>query len=395
MPSRSDPDNWTIKIAHNMAHIDAAAWDACANPTGAFDPFVGHAFLLALEESKSATAQSGWAPHHILIEDDKGVLLGCVPLYLKNNSQGEYVFDQGWADAYMRAGGKYYPKLQLSVPFTPATGRRLLVRRGPDSELIKQNLIAALKKLTLESKTSSLHVTFTTEEEWHEFGKHDFLLRTDKQFHWINRGYGSFKEFLDDLASRKRKNLRKERIAAVDAEIEIERITGDALTEHHWDAFYTFYMDTSMRKWGQPYLTREFFSMVNESLADQTLLIMCKREGRYIAGALNFIGGDTLYGRNWGCLEDHPYLHFEACYYQAIEFAIEKGLSKVEAGAQGAHKLARGYTPTPTYSAHFIPDPNFREAVRDYLQEERRYIQSDIEVLSTHTPFKHPSDERD
>ncbi len=394
MPTRSDPDNWTIKLAHKMSHINAVAWDACANPVGAYDPFVSHAFLLALEESGSAEAQTGWAPHHILIEDGDGQILGAVPLYLKNHSQGEYVFDHGWADAYMRAGGQYYPKFQASVPFTPATGRRLLVQPGADVAVIRQHLITALKKLTKDAKVSSLHVTFMPKEEWTEFGENEFLLRTDKQFHWINQGYGSFEDFLEDLTSRKRKNLRKERAAALCNGIEIERLAGDALTENHWDAFYGFYVDTGLRKWGRPYLTREFFSMVNETLADHSLLVLCKRDGRYIAGALNFIGSDTLYGRNWGCVEDHPYLHFETCYYQAIEFAIEKGLKKVEAGAQGAHKLARGYTPTHTYSAHYIPDPNFREAVRDYLEEERRYIESDIDMLSTHTPFRHPSAEK-
>ncbi len=394
MPTPSSSDSWTIKLAHKTAHIDAAAWDACANPDGTYDPFVSHAFLLALEESGSADAQTGWAPHHILIEDGKGILLGAAPLYLKNHSQGEYVFDHGWADAYMRAGGQYYPKFQVSAPFTPVTGRRLLARPGADENKIKQQLIAAMKKLTLDAKVSSLHVTFMPEEEWHEFGRHDFLLRTDKQFHWENRGYSSFKDFLDDLASRKRKNLRKERLAALAPGIEIERVTGDDLQERHWDAFYGFYVDTGLRKWGRPYLTREFFSMVNETLADQTLLVLCKRDGRYIAGALNFIGGDALYGRNWGCVEDHPYLHFETCYYQAIDFAIERGLKKVEAGAQGAHKLARGYSPAPTYSAHYIPDPHFRDAVRDYLEEERRYIKSDIDLLSTHTPFRHANPDK-
>lgn len=394
MLSRSDPDSWTIKLAHSMAHVDATSWDACANPGDAYDPFVSHAFLHALEASGSAVRETGWAPHHILLEDGTGRILGAVPLYLKSHSQGEYVFDQGWADAFMRAGGKYYPKFQVSVPFTPATGRRLLVPPGPDENILKRHLIDSLKQITLNADISSLHVTFMPENEWEKFGEQGYLQRTDRQFHWVNKGYLSFEEFLEDLSSRKRKNLRKERAAALAPGIEIERVTGDALQEHHWDAFYAFYIDTGMRKWGRPYLTREFFSAINETLADHTLLILCKREGRYIAGALNFIGSDTLYGRNWGCIEDHPFLHFETCYYQAIDFAIERKLQKVEAGAQGTHKLARGYIPTPTYSAHYIPNPHFRDAVHDYLEEERRYVDSDIEVLSAHTPFRHTNNEK-
>lgn len=385
-----DADQIVMKVAPKMADIDAAAWDACANPGGdiADNPFLSHAFLRALEESGSASPRTGWAPHHLLLEEPDGTLAGVVPMYLKNHSRGEYVFDYGWADAFERAGGSYYPKLQVSVPFTPATGRRILARPGLFQEQVEDQLTAGIIELSRQLDVSSVHLTFLEQTQWNRLGEVGFLQRTDQQFHWLNDGYETFEDFLNALSSRKRKNLRKERERALENGIEIEWLTGTELTEDHWDAFYQFYMDTGARKWGSPYLTREFFSEINSTFADKTLLIMAKREGRYIAGALNFIGSDTLFGRNWGCLEDHPFLHFECCYYQAIDFAIKHGLKRVEAGAQGAHKLARGYIPTHTYSAHYIANPSFRDAVARYLDQERTHIDHDIAALSHHTPFR-------
>jgi len=389
-----DAEQVIMKVVPRMQDIQAAAWNACANPGGDIpdNPFLSHAFLLALEESGSAHPQTGWAPHHLVLEEPDGSYAGVVPMYLKNHSRGEYVFDHGWADAFERAGGDYYPKIQISVPFTPATGRRLLARPGVFQEQTEDQLTAGIVELARQLKVSSVHLTFLEKTQWARLGALGFLQRTDQQFHWINEGYETFEGFLDSLTSRKRKNLRKERERALENDIEIEWITGSQLRDEHWDAFYEFYTDTGMRKWGSPYLTRTFFAMISENMADQTLLIMAKRNGKYIAGALNFIGSDTLFGRNWGCIEDHPFLHFECCYYQAIDFAIARGLKTVEAGAQGAHKLARGYVPTHTYSAHYISNPSFREAVKNYLEQERQHVDHDIAALSGHTPFKSPQD---
>lgn len=384
-----------IRIVQSLKEVDPAQWNACAQPPGEpTNPFLSHEFLSALEESGSATKQTGWMPYHLVLEDGCGGIAGCMPMYLKSHSRGEYVFDYGWADAFERAGGRYYPKLQVSVPFTPATARKLLVRpdaRG-ETETRKAQLFAGMAEIARRTEISSVHLTFVPEDEWSWLGEHGLLLRTDSQFHWENRGYETFQDFLEDLASRKRKNLRKEREKAVENDIEIEWVTGSDLTEAHWDAFYEFYMDTGARKWGTPYLTRSFFSLISERLAERTLLIMAKREGRYIAGALNFIGDDTLFGRNWGTIEHHPFLHFECCYYQAIDFAISRGLKRVEAGAQGAHKLARGYLPAKTYSAHYIAHAGFREAVESYLNEERRYVDHDMEVMEEHSPFRHETE---
>jgi len=391
-----DAEQVVMKVVPRMADISAVAWNACANPGGDIpdNPFLSHAFLSALEESGSATPQTGWAPHHLVLEEPDGSYAGVVPIYLKNHSRGEYVFDHGWADALERAGGNYYPKLQVSIPFTPATGRRLLARPGIFQEQTEDQLTAGMVELARQLDVSSVHLTFLSKNQWSRLGELGFLQRTDQQFHWLNNQYETFDDFLTVLTSRKRKNLRKERERALDNDIEIEWITGADLTEAHWDAFYGFYTDTGMRKWGSPYLTRSFFSMINETMPDQTLLVMAKREGRYVAGALNFIGSDTLFGRNWGCVEDHPFLHFECCYYQAIDFAISRGLKKVEAGAQGAHKLARGYLPTHTYSAHYISNPSFREAVERYLEQERNHVDHDIAALSEHAPFKNSNDQR-
>ena len=382
-----DAPGRTARIVHSIADVPAAAWNACANPGGAiaYNPFLDHAFLLALEASGSATARTGWQPFHVVLEDS-GRVVGVVPMYLKNHSRGEYVFDHAWADAWHRAGGKYYPKLQVSVPFTPATGRRLLAK--PSAGDVEQQLIAACVQVARQTEVSSLHLTFLPEEQWRALGDAGLLQRVDQQFHWQNHGYASFDDFLGELASKKRKNLKRERREAVENGIDIEWVTGSDIREHHWDAFFKFYMDTGSRKWGSPYLTRKFFSFVTETMADRILLVMCRRDGRYIAGALNFIGSDALYGRNWGCIEDHRFLHFEACYYQAIDFAIDRKLARVEAGAQGPHKVARGYVPQPTYSAHWIADAGFRDAIARYLEEERAYVQQDIDYLNEHTPFR-------
>ena len=376
----------SARILHGIDEIDAETWDRCANPPAEpFNPFLTHSFLHALEASGSTTARTGWQPFHLALEE-RGAVLGVVPMYVKGHSQGEYVFDYAWADAWHRAGGKYYPKLQGSVPFTPATGRRLLSRsKGQETE---QALLGACAQVAEKIGVSSLHFTFMPERQWRLAGESGYLRRMDQQFHWHNPGYDSFDAFLADLSSRKRKNLRRERRDAVAAGITVEWVTGDDLTEAHWDDFYRFYTDTGSRKWGSPYLTREFFSRINESMAEHTLLVMCSRGGRYIAGALNFIGGDALYGRNWGCVEDHRFLHFEACYYQAIDFAIAHKLARVEAGAQGPHKVARGYLPQATYSAHWIQDPGLRAAVARFLSEERHHVQQDIDWIERHSPFK-------
>ncbi len=389
----------TIRMARSLAEVDPAAWDACANPATPaavepesqeerFNPFITHAFLNACEASGSAVARTGWGGAHVLVEDGEGRLLAAAPCYLKSHSMGEYVFDQGWADAYERAGGRYYPKLQISVPFTPAPGRRLLVAAGPRAGEARAALIKGLRAVMETVGASSTHVTFLTKGEWDALGAEGFLQRTNKQFHFFDKGYGDFEGFLNSLASRKRKAIRRERKDALSAGVEIEWATGEDLTKAHWDAFYAFYMDTGSRKWGTPYLTRKFFTLLSETMADRVLLIMAKREGRYIAGALNLIGDDALYGRNWGCTEEHPFLHFEVCYYQAIDFALSRGLKRVEAGAQGEHKLLRGYEPIETYSAHAIADPRLEKAVAQFLREERREMARVIEAYAEHTPFR-------
>ena len=389
MPQRA------ARILHDICAIDAAAWNRCANPCGPasadYNPFLDHRFLYALEESGSVAAKTGWQPFHVVLsERDGGVddAIGAMPMYLKSHSRGEYVFDGGWAEAFYRAGGRYYPKLQVSVPFTPATGRRLLAAAGQDVEEIERQLLSVGIQVAQQTEASSLHLTFLPECQWQRAARIGCLQRMDTQFHWQNDGYGTFHDFVAALSSKKRKNIRRERREALANGISIEWLTGQ-ISEAQWDAFYGFYVDTGNRKWGTPYLNREFFSLVGDSMGDQVLLILCKRAGRYIAGAINFIGGDTLFGRNWGCIEDHRFLHFETCYYQAIDFAIERGLRHVEAGAQGAHKVARGYLPKATYSSHWIRDPRLRQAVEHYLQQERRYVEEDISyVEQRHSPFR-------
>jgi predicted N-acyltransferase len=377
------------RIAGAAAEIGAAAWDACANPQTRPDPnpFTRYAFFAALEETGCASSRTGWQPVHLVIERG-GTIAGILPLYLKNHSRGEYVFDWGWADAFERAGGDYYPKLQASVPFTPATGRRLLIARDAPQEETANALLAAGAAAVNELDASSLHVTFMTEAEWRAAGALGFLQRTDKQFHWRNPGYATFDEFLGELSSSKRKNLRKERAAVAAENIEFDWLNGRDITEAHWDAFFRFYIETGSRKWGTPYLTRDFFSRIGERMGEQILLVMARRGRRYIAGALNLFGEGVLYGRNWGACEYVPFLHFETCYYQAIEFAIARGLSKVEAGAQGEHKLLRGYLPEATYSAHFIAHPGLRRAVAAFLSGEREAVAQEIEGLAELAPFR-------
>ena len=391
--------SYTLTACNDIKEIGQEAWDACANPASShylpeqvqFDPFISYSFLHAIEKSGSAVAETGWAPYHLLLEDDAGEAAGVVPMYLKSHSQGEYVFDYSWADAFERAGGKYYPKLQIAVPFTPATGRRLLVSDSADAESIQEYLLGGVTQVAEKIGVSSVHITYAEKAQWEKMGALGFLQRTHQQFHWQNQQFSSFDDFLAALSSKKRKNIKRERKAALAGGVQIERLSGANIKEHHWDAFYRFYIDTGGRKWGTPYLTREFFSLIGETMADNILLVMCHREGRYVAGAINFIGGECLFGRNWGCIEDHPFLHFEVCYYQAIEYAIEKGLSRVEAGAQGQHKLARGYLPTHTYSAHWIVNDSFREAISHFLDQENRYIDEEIEYLDEHSPFRRSS----
>jgi len=380
-----EPPSIVIRVAQSMAEVDAAAWDALG---GNDHPFVSHAFLNALEQSGSATAETGWMPQHVLVEDEGGKLIGAAPLYLKSHSQGEYIFDHGWAEAFERAGGQYYPKALIAVPFTPVTGPRLLTAPGAP-ETVKQTLLAGCMEVCRRIDISTLHINFLSEEDWELCGKSGLLQRTSEQFHWLNQGYKTFDDFLDHLASRKRKAIRKERREALaGGDLEIETVTGADITEAHWDAFFAFYMDTGSRKWGRPYLTREFFSQLSRTAGDAVVLFMVRREGRYIAGALNLVGSDCLYGRYWGCIEDHPYLHFEVCYYRAIDYAIEHGLARVEAGAQGPHKLARGYLPVHTYSAHWIRDTGFRDAVERYLAQEREHVADEIEYLGERGPFR-------
>jgi uncharacterized protein len=388
--------NFTARVVTSIAAIDAATWDACANPPGRtfeeaegerFNPFITHAFLYALEASGSVGGRTGWAPAHLTVEDAGGRMVAAAPCYLKSHSQGEYVFDHAWADAYERAGGDYYPKLQVAVPFTPVTGRRLLIAADAP-EGARDALIGALRELRKQTKASSIHATFPTVEDAERLSKAGFLIRTGEQFHFFCEGYANFDDFLGALASRKRKVIKRERRDALDSGIAIEALTGSSIRSEHWDAFFKFYMETGSRKWGRPYLTRDFFDWIGKTLADRVLLVMAHRGGRYIAGAINFIGDDALYGRNWGAIEDHPFLHFEVCYYQAIDFALSRGLRRIEAGAQGEHKLARGYRPTLTYSAHEFADARLSRAIADYLGHEREAVERTIAHYEEYAPFR-------
>jgi len=370
----------TARIASGVATLPAAEWDALAGPD---NPFMSHGFLSALEDSGSVGPGTGWTPAPLVIEDGAGHLLAALPAYAKGHSQGEYVFDHAWADAWERAGGHYYPKLQIAAPFTPATGPRLLLA---DPAYAAQ-LLGAAEQLCRQRGFSSAHATFIEPGQLVLFERAGWLARSDIQFHWLNRGYGSFEDFLGALSSRKRKAIRKERLAAQDG-VEIRALTGDDIRPEHWDAFWRFYQDTGARKWGQPYLTRAAFDLIGERIGESVLLLLAYADGRAIAGALNFIGGEAIYGRYWGALVDKPFLHFELCYYRAIEAAIERGLARAEAGAQGGHKLARGYEPVETSSMHWIADPGFRHAVGDFLERERRGVAQERLVLGERTPFK-------
>ncbi len=404
---RNEPDaadELRITAVNSIAAAERAAWDACANPHGiclaadapaddplqefVYNPFISHDFLSSVEESKSVGGRTGWQVQHLLVKDSGGELLAAAPCYIKSHSRGEYVFDRGWAEAYERAGGSYYPKLQVAVPFTPATGRRLLVRPGPQVPALRQALTRGLLELCRHDDASGVHVTFAIEPEFRALGEFGFLQRNDQQFHWQNAGYGTFDDFLAALSSRKRKTLRRERQDALANGISVHWLTGSDLTEDIWDAFFMFYMETGSRKWGRPYLTREFYSLVGEKMADRILLVMAKRAGRWIAGAINFVGSHTLFGRHWGALEHHPFLHFELCYYQAIDYAIAHKLPFVEAGAQGEHKISRGYMPTTTYSAHYIADPGLRRAIADYLVRERAYVEAAGAELAATAPYR-------
>jgi uncharacterized protein len=383
-----------LTVAAGIGEVSAADWNACANPAEKSDedfnynPFISHEFLSALEDSRSVGPRTGWQPHHVLAKLTDGTLVAAAPCYAKSHSRGEYVFDGGWAEAYERAGGSYYPKLQVATPFTPATGRRLLVRPGPASAAIGQALGSGLTELCRRSGASGVHVTFATEPEYRLLGELGYLQRMDQQFHWENADYADFDAFLAALNARKRKTIRRERNDALVNGITVHWLTGSDLTETVWDAFFEFYMETGSRKWGRPYLTRAFYSRIGETMRERIVLIMAKRAGRYIAGAINFLGSRTLFGRHWGAIEHHPFLHFELCYYQAIDYAIAHKLARVEAGAQGEHKIARGYMPTTTYSAHYIADPGLRRAIADYLVRERAYVAAAGAELATLAPFR-------
>ncbi len=384
----------SMRIETSLSNVDREAWNAIANPADLpYDPFLDWDFLQALEETKCVSPQTGWAPHHIIAQDQNGVIVGACPMYLKSHSQGEFVFDHAWADAFERAGGQYYPKLLIAIPFTPVTGRRLLASADPTGQHIKDALLQTAIQLTATNKLSSLHLNFIDALEYEHLGAQSLLQRTDQQFHWVNDNYKNFDAFLDVLASRKRKNLRKERAQAQDG-ILYEHLTGDQITSEHWDIFYKYYQDTGARKWGSPYLNRAFFQLLGQRMGDKILLVLARdtEDNRPIAAALNMIGSDTLYGRYWGCSEPRPCLHFETCYYQAIDYAIAHNLKRVEAGAQGGHKLARGYAPTPTYSAHWIANQGFSDAIAQYLEHEREQVEADIEYLGQRTPFRKPED---
>ncbi len=384
----SDEIAYSVQVKASIDEIDSAQWDALANPfADVYNPFISHAFLKSLEDARCVGIEEGWAPVHLALCDQDDVPIGFMPCYLKLHSQGEFVFDHGWAQASEQMGSRYYPKLQAAIPFTPVASPKLLVADGPDKEQYQRLLISGAVQLLEQYEASSLHLTFLNSSEKKLFDGMGLLSRTDHQFHWENNGYKTFDDFLETLASRKRKAIRKERREALAGGVEVKWVTGKDLTEAHWDSFFQFYMDTSASKWGRAYLNREFFSLLGERLCDDILLMICEREGKAIAGALNLIGGDCLYGRYWGAIEHHKFLHFETCYYQAIDYAIEKGLKRVEAGAQGQHKLARGYLPATTYSAHYIADPRLRQAIAYHLEDEREYVDKEGVALSSMAPY--------
>jgi predicted N-acyltransferase len=380
----------SIEVVQRIADVPPAAWDACANPDPAtFNPFVAHAFLKALEDAGTVGGRTGWTPRHLVLKDDVGAIVACAPAYLKSHSQGEYVFDYGWADAYMQAGGRYYPKLQIAVPFTPVPGPRLLVRPGPQGAVHESMLAAAAIDMAERSGVSGVHITFPTEGEWTRLGAQGMLQRTSQQFHWSNADYATFDDYLSSLASRKRKDTRKERQQALAGGVTVVWRQGAEISEADWDTFFAFYMETGSRKWGRPYLNRKFYSLLAASaLGNRCLLMLAMRDGRPIGGSFHMVGGDCLFGRYWGAVEHQPFLHFEMCYYQAIDYAIAHKLQRVEAGAQGEHKLARGYLPTKTYSLHHLVDPALRRAVARFLERERASVDVECEVLAEHGPYR-------
>jgi predicted N-acyltransferase len=384
----SSPRQLTASVIDRIDAVPATDWDACAGADSARvdNPFLRHAFLKALEDSGSVGRKTGWLPQHLILSDESGVLQAVSPMYVKGHSQGEYIFDQGWADAFERAGGQYYPKLQVAVPFTPVPGPRLLTR-GKDAD-VREALIGALRSVAEQSQLSSLHVTFCTEDEAAAMGEAGFLHRVGVQYHFDNPGYVSFDDFLTALSSRKRKSIRKEREAIKEYGLTIQALSGPEITKRHWDAFFAFYMDTGGRKWGRPYLTRRFFDLLGADMPENVVLMFAEKDGQPVAGALNLKGSDCLYGRNWGCLDEFKFLHFELCYYQAIDYAIAHKLQRVEAGAQGEHKIQRGYLPVETHSAHWIAERSFRAAVSDYLERERRVIRQEIAGLAEFSPFR-------
>jgi uncharacterized protein len=402
-----------------IADVPAADWETCANPAvdsgndgngitaslqvtdekppfeaqstdqeNRHNPFISHDFLSCLEASGSVGDRTGWLPQHLLVKAADGALLAAAPCYIKSHSRGEYVFDRGWAEAYERAGGAYYPKLQVAIPFTPATGRRLLVRPGPQADIAREALAGGLLELCRLDEASGVHITFGTEGECQFLGERGFLRRTDQQFHWQNSGYATFDDFLAALSARKRKTIRRERRDALANGVTVHWLTGSDLTEAVWDAFFAFYIETGSRKWGRPYLTRSFYSLAGEKMRDRIVMMMAKRAGRFIAGAINFLGSHTIFGRHWGAIEHHPFLHFELCYYQAIDYAIAHKLDTVEAGAQGEHKIARGYMPKTTHSAHYIADPGLRRAIADYLVRERAYVEAAGAEMAAMAPYR-------
>jgi predicted N-acyltransferase len=379
-----------VEVVPRIADIPADAWDACANPDPAtFNPFVAHAFLKVLEDAGTVGGRTGWTPRHLVLKAEAGAIVGCAPAYLKSHSQGEYVFDYGWADAYIQAGGRYYPKLQIAVPFTPVPGPRLLIRPGPQRDAYESVLAAAAIEIAERSGISGVHVTFPTEGEWTRLGAQGMLQRTSQQFHWTNAGYASFEDYLATLASRKRKDTRKERQQALAGGITVTWKRGAEITEADWDAFYAFYVETGSRKWGRPYLNRKFYSLLAASaVGDRCVLMLALRNGRPIGGSFHMVGGECLFGRYWGAVEHQPFLHFEMCYYQAIDYAVAHKLQRVEAGAQGEHKLARGYLPTKTYSLHHLVDPALRRAVDRFLERERASVEAECEMLAEHGPYR-------
>ncbi|MGU3576289.1 GNAT family N-acetyltransferase [Brucellaceae bacterium C25G] len=391
MDDEDQAPEFQLRVVRRFDEFTIEEWSSLAGASREqkdYNPFLNYHFLNALEQSDSASAATGWRPSHLRLETAEGQLLGAVPAYLKSHSQGEYVFDHGWADAYERAGGRYYPKLQICIPFTPATGPRLLHNRDYEPTAIRQALALGLCQLTDQLKISSAHVTFVEEKELSPLINANFLHRTDLQFHFINNSFLQYDDFLNELSSRKRKQIKKERKEALSNGITIDWLQGEMITPEILDQFFAFYIDTGNRKWGRPYLTRSFYKMIGETMSDDIVLIMAKRDDRYIAGAINFIGSDTLFGRHWGCIEDHPFLHFEVCYHQAIEYAIKHKLAKVEAGAQGDHKIARGYQPVLTHSAHYMTHEGLRHAVADYLDSERREVARMAHALEEQLPFR-------